>query len=432
MPRLRVLISSHEFSPEQGSECAVGWNIATLLAQYHDVTVLCADGPPLDPGRYRKALTRYWKRYGALDGLRVVFVSQPLMTLRYASINRRLMRLTGNVGWQILYYMGLDGWHRAAFQTACRIGFDTFDVVHQLTPISFLRPGYLWKAPLPFFWGPVGGMYKVPGAFARSAGARSYLFESLRSANIDRQIRFYGVFKHAVQRASKVWTITRDEDRIVRMIGGAKTQPMIDSAPPADITGHVRQFDGRRPLRLCWSGRLESRKALPYLLYALAGLGQRQRVVLDILGEGPEMKRWKALSRRLSLKQVRWHGRLPFKEALETVGQADVLVHTSFREGTPMVVQEALGWGLPVICHDACGMAVAVTDACGIKVPFVSPGHSIRGFREAVSRFLQSPCLVEKFSQGALCRAAQLSWNAKVRQIAQTYGNFVPAHRQSP
>jgi hypothetical protein len=38
MKRLRVLISSHEFSPEQGSECAVGWNIATRMAAYHDVT----------------------------------------------------------------------------------------------------------------------------------------------------------------------------------------------------------------------------------------------------------------------------------------------------------------------------------------------------------------------------------------------------------
>jgi hypothetical protein len=29
LSRLRVLVSSHEFSPDQGSECAVGWNIVT-------------------------------------------------------------------------------------------------------------------------------------------------------------------------------------------------------------------------------------------------------------------------------------------------------------------------------------------------------------------------------------------------------------------
>ena len=44
MIRLKVLIVAHEFSPEQGSECAVGWNYVTRIAEYHDVTVIYASG----------------------------------------------------------------------------------------------------------------------------------------------------------------------------------------------------------------------------------------------------------------------------------------------------------------------------------------------------------------------------------------------------
>jgi hypothetical protein len=87
MRRLRVLISSHQFSPYQGSECAVGWNIGTRMAAFHDVTLLCASGPPGGPDAYRNAVSDYVEKHGAIPGLRVVFVEQPPATLRYARMN---------------------------------------------------------------------------------------------------------------------------------------------------------------------------------------------------------------------------------------------------------------------------------------------------------------------------------------------------------
>jgi glycosyltransferase involved in cell wall biosynthesis len=66
-------------------------------------------------------------------------------------------------------------------------------------------------------------------------------------------------------------------------------------------------------------------------------------------------------------------------------------------------------------------MAVAVDDTCGIKIPLVDPERSIRGFRDALERFLLHPELVEQLSRGALRRAAEMSWDAKVREIAEAY-----------
>ncbi len=89
-----------------------------------------------------------------------------------------------------------------------------------------------------------------------------------------------------------------------------------------------------------------------------------------------------------------------------------------------MVVLEALGWGLPVICHDACGMAVAVDTDCGIKVQFESPARSIEGFRDAIERIFRKPGEVERLSKGALQRAAKLSWDAKAFEMAETYSSL--------
>jgi glycosyltransferase involved in cell wall biosynthesis len=421
MQRLNVLIASHEFSPEQGSECAVGWNIATKLTKYHDVTVLCADGPALFPEIYRQAVVRYFKRHGHVSGLKVVYVKQPPATQRYARINRKLMKATNNIGWQLLYYIGIDSWHKAALKKAHYLGLHNFDVTHQLTPISFLRPGYLWKTGLPFFWGPLGGMYKVPHKFARSGGVVSLAFESLRSVNIERQVRFSSNFKNAVRKAIKIWVITEDERRVISKISGAKSEMMIDTAPPPDINGHIRRHDCTKPLKLCWSGRMESRKALPILFHAITRLNQRNNVMLDILGDGPELSRWKTVARRLSLTNIKWHGRLPYTQALEIMGQSDLFVHTSFREAASMVLLEAMGWGMPVICHDTCGMATAVNHSCGIKVPFSSPQMSIRGFQDAINAFLYKPGLLEYCSRGALRRVKELSWDAKAEHIARAY-----------
>lgn len=420
MNRLRVLISSHEFSPEQGSECAVGWNIVTRMASYHDVTVLCADGPALYPNSYRDAVSRHFDQHGEIPGLKVVYVEQPPNTLRYARLNRMLMALTRGIGWQPMYYMGLDVWHRAAFTKAVKLGLGNFDLAHQLTPISFLKPGYLWTTDLPFFWGPVGGMFKVPKSFARYGGVKSMLFETIRSANIEQRVSTSS-FNDTVRKAKLIWTVTEDERFVVNALAQGKASPMIDTAPPEGIIGRVRRYDEKMPLRFCWSGKHEPRKAFPLLLHALASLPERKEVLLDVLGEGPETNRWQGIAGKLSLKGITWHGRLPYHQALKTMEKADVFVHTSFREAASMVVLEALGWGMPVICHDACGMAVAVDETCGIKVPLVSPERSIQGFRDAIARLFRNPELVERLSEGALRRASHLSWDAKVKEIAEAY-----------
>lgn len=398
----------------------MGWNIVTRLAAFHDVTVLCADGPALWQNSYRNAVERYFSLNGEIAGLKVVYVEQPPETLRYARINRNLMKLTTGIGWQPLYYLGLGEWHKAAFQKASALGLENFDVVHQLTPISFLRPGYLWISGKPFFWGPLGGMYKVPVSFARSGGIKSLMLESVRSFNIDRQVRTDS-FKRIVQKAKRIWTVTEDERRIVDSIVVGKTVPMVDTSPPANISGRVRQYDEREPLRLCWSGGHEPRKALPLLLHTIAALPERQKVFLDVLGQGPESQKWKETANKLGLKNIRWHGRLPYHEALNAMDKANVFIHTSYREAASMVVLEALGWGMPVICHDACGMAVAVNSTCGIKVPFINPERSIEGFRQAIEQLLHNPLRVEQLSRGALRRASELSWDAKAEEIAETY-----------
>jgi len=420
LKRLRVLISSHEFSPYQGSECAVGWNIATRLAAYHDVTVLCADGPAGHRDAYRNAVSHYFDTHGRIPGLNVVFVTQPGTTIRLARANRLAMQTTGGIGWQVLYYIGLDAWHKAAFDVARRLGLSSFDVVHQLTPISFRRPGFFFKSGRPFFWGPVGGMSHVPVALARSGGWKSHVFEKLRSLSIEKDSQSQRL-REVVSSAARIWAVTGEECRIMNEISPGKAVTMIDAAPPSHLKGYVRTFVGDKPLRLCFSGEHMVHKALPLLLHALAQLPKREAVHLTVLGDGPERRKWMTLASVLGLRNISWEGRLSYEDALQAMGKCDVLVHPSFREATSMVILEALGLGMPVICHDAYGMKIAVNETCGITVPFENASRSVVGFRDAIVSLLDKPESVGQLSEGALRRAVALSWDVKAQEIATAY-----------
>ena len=71
MKRLKVLISAHELSPVQGSECAEGWNIVTRLAEYHDVTVIYAKGSQFSPNDYELAVEAWLSESGNLQNVPV-------------------------------------------------------------------------------------------------------------------------------------------------------------------------------------------------------------------------------------------------------------------------------------------------------------------------------------------------------------------------
>lgn len=423
--RLRVLVAAHEFSPVQGSECAVGWNIVTRLAQYHDVTLLCASGSQVAPHSYRDAFESFVSKNGPIQGLKVIFVDQPTLSRFLTRINKCLTGVSDGTGLKLLFRWALKAWNRACAQTAREIGIRNFDIVHHLNPLGFWGVGKLWSDANIFCWGPVGGTCTIPFRYAPLLGWRSATMELMRSI----QITCSGMaFKRVLKNTDAVWAVSSAErDTIVRLSGKVPIQ-MTETGSLASDLCRQRHFDPRRPLLLCWSGRHIRLKALPILLHAVASSKCREHFRVLVLGGGPETTNWKRLASILGIaSQVSWLGNVPHADALREMQRADVLVHTSLREGTPHVVLEALAMGMPVVCHDACGMGSVVNSCCGIKVGLSSPEQSIAGFREAIERFWLSPSPLEELSLGASKKASELTWDQKAKEISDTYSSLVSA-----
>lgn len=409
--RFRVLLSAFSIAPNQGSEAGVGWNTAIRLAEHHDVTVLCGD---LGAGRTtEKAILEHFRVNGAIHGLSICYVAP-------SAVTRALYWLCGRPGLGLLYYSAYHSWQRDAYRIASALLKQTpYDIIHQLTFASFREPGYLWRLRPQFFWGPIGGASSPPLRMVLRGGAR---LVARHIANV-LQKRLSRRSAMAARKAVITWVSTEEDARLLRNWGARVRQQF--EVGTSNIRANARVRTPGSPFRLVWSGLHIRRKALPLALCAMARLPQEFDIHLHIVGSGPETQKCQALARHLQIDRlVTWHGRLDQKDAVGIMEGVHALLHTSISEGTPAVILEALAAGLPVVCHDICGMHLAVTDECGIRVPLRNRQKSIEWFAEALLR-LRDVAYYNRLSEGALQRADELTWDNKVAQMSSEYATVI-------
>jgi glycosyltransferase involved in cell wall biosynthesis len=415
--RRRILLSAYAVSPIRGSEPSVGWNISTRLAKFHDVTVLCSPNVPPGTEDFRGEIRTFLSEHGAIDGLDFHFVEPPLLSYLLQRESLLLRRS--------LYYTGYRAWQRAAFVQARNLNAErSFDLVHHLNIIGYREPGYLWRLPIPFVWGPIAGAADIPASFFSIMSPRERSLARLRNTLNSWTKKSSKRCRLAAARAAKVWVVGAAEREMVSAWGKAST-PMIETGT-AHTGSRPKTRDRSRPLRIAWSGQHVGLKALPLLLEAIGGLTSSVWLELIVLGDGPEKQRWVAQAQRLGLAgRARWLGWVPREVALKEVAAADIFAFTSVKEATSNAILEALSLGLPVVCHDACGMGIAVTSDSGIKVALRDPPTSVAGFAEAIRNLSSDDLLFARLSAGALARAAELSWDRKALEIASTYEDII-------
>lgn len=421
--RLRVLLSAFAISPEKGSESAVGWEFARRLAQHHDVTVLYGDLTADTPS---KTSLEAWMRTHPEQAplLRMVYIpSSPRMQL--------LEKLHSKPALRSLFYAGYRLWQKQALTVAKQLhAQEPFDLVHQLTFATYREPGYLWELDIPFFWGPFSGGNILPLLYLPILGLRGSVEALGRWALQRLTLWTHPRIRKAAQRASHLWCVTSKERQIL-LPYSTRTSLMMEFGTFARNTS-IRTRNPAQPLELIWSGVHVPRKALPLLIEAVAALNpDPAELRIHILGAGygkaKETQHAKALAEKLNVAHhFVWLGELPRTQALEQMDRAHALIHTSLLEATSTVVLEALASGLPVLCHDCCGMSTAVTAECGIKVPMKGVETSIQGFAAAMERLLQTPGLVEILSRGAIKRSLALGWDHKIAIVGQAYAQSVP------
>ena len=137
-----------------------------------------------------------------------------------------------------------------------------------------------------------------------------------------------------------------------------------------------------RGRNILFVGRFDRVKGVPVLLEAFEILAdQNPNLHLHLVGDGPERSELESIVHEKGLDgRVTFYGYQSQAQLSEHFAEADVFVMTSFAEGVPVALMEAMAFGVPVVAPRITGIPELVTDG--------------------VSGFLTTPsdvdCLLEK------------------------------------
>lgn len=150
------------------------------------------------------------------------------------------------------------------------------------------------------------------------------------------------------------------------------------------------QRDTERQFRLLSVGRLSPPKGYPILVEAVARLRERGRnVALTLVGEGPErgaLEQWIAL-RKLQ-DYVRLAGACNHDGLAAYYDASDAFVMSSFLEGVPVVLMEAMAMELPCVATSITGIPELIEDNVeGLLVPPADAG----AIADAVEKLMDDP-----------------------------------------
>lgn len=118
-------------------------------------------------------------------------------------------------------------------------------------------------------------------------------------------------------------------------------------------------------------GRLNQEKRIDLAIKAFRKISKESKdIILVIIGEGPKREYLKSLASKLKLSdKIIFIGEIDNRNIPYYLNAADIFLLSSDREGSPLVLKEAIACGLPVIATNVGDVNEIINDRIGIIIP---------------------------------------------------------------
>jgi glycosyltransferase involved in cell wall biosynthesis len=182
----------------------------------------------------------------------------------------------------------------------------------------------------------------------------------------------------------------------------------------------VSNLPGSEP-RILMVSRLTEGKGFDVLFNAIERLDATEFTLL-IAGDGPLESYLESQIEERGLEETVYL--LGYRDDIPSVmASSDMLVLPSFREGTPLVIIEAMASGLPVVATNVAGIPEQVES--GTNGFLVEPGDS-KSLATAIERLLTSSELRESWGTAGQRRADRFSIERMLSDYESMYRELVP------
>ena len=414
MKKLRVLIIAEAANPEWTSVPLIGWKMTQALAEVADVHFVTHL-------RNRDAIVKQ----GLVEGRDFTAINNERVT---GPLARLVLLLGGRSGkgwttrtaiWTLGYYsFEIELWR----QFSDRLKRGEFDIVHRVTPLSPTSPSILARKlariGVPFVIGPLNGGVPWPKHFKNVQYAeREWL------SHVRKLFKLLPGYRRTRKYSSAI--IVGSEFTLSEMPRWSASKCVYIPENAVDLASvEGAKYDPPQlPLKAAFVGRLVPYKGADIMIEAASEFVKKGQLRLHVVGDGPQMQELVRLVDRLKLAAcVTFHGWLSHVEAQALLRTCDVMILPSIREFGGGVVIEAMAQGVTPIVADYGGPSELVDASTGIKVAFEDRASLINGVRDAIRHVVESPDLLPVLGRAAREKvAANLTWQAKARQILEVY-----------
>lgn len=390
---MKILLSSFQCVPDEGSELGNGWHWARALTDCgNDVTVLT------QPSHIIRA--------AAPPDIEFLYAGAP------ESPFRRFSSLVGTAD----YYLR---WQNAALKYA-EMRAQQYDVVHHVSWGSLHLGSMLWRLRAPLVYGPIGGGQTAPRNYWRYFG-RGWPLETLRTASTGPLLKLNSRSRETIRNSAVILVTNSATATTCQCLGAADIRYMLAEGLPPDWLVRRRA----RPTGISvvlWVGRLLPRKAPALALQAFAELRRAMPARLVVAGDGPLSGQLRAMVERLGLtRDVQLLGRVPWGDIKSLYDSASVFLFTSLRDSSGSQFLEALGRGLPAVALNHHGIGDIDPGPAALKVPLPQRPHELPGQLASALQSILCDREWECRSAAGVNWAAQNTWPMKAAAATQIY-----------
>lgn len=309
-----------------------------------------------------------------------------------------------------------------------------FDLVHRITPLSPTIPSPLAKrcaqAGVPFVLGPLNGGLPWPKGFE---GARWREREWLSYARWAH--RLFPSYWSTLRRASAIVVGSQATwSQLPRAYRRKSVYIPENGIDRARVSSDQPREEASDPPRIVFIGRLVPYKGMDILIRACASLLSDGRARLEVIGNGPEMERLRAIAASEGVAdKIEFTGWLEHREAQRRLGRCDIFAFPSIREFGGGVVLEAMALGLAPVVVDYGGPAELVTEHTGCAIPLGTREQLVERFRQRLTRLVEHPQEAKEMGRRARERVMRkFTWEAKAAQVLEVYRWVLGEREQKP
>lgn len=416
-----ILVLAYQLSPTKGSEYSVAWNYVIRMSKYNKLTVLYGVSG---------------EHLGDCDEMEEFAKSKGLPNVTLICVKPN--KLTNTLNWcnrhnflNYTFYFAYQTWQKQVYNMSKKlIQNEKFDLIHFVGPIGYREPGYLWKLDLPYMWGPIGGANKASCILLSKSPILAKSKFAFRNFANELQLKYLLRLKKTLTKTDLLLTATSENQKIFKTKFNKDSIYLPENSISTKIKLNTSKFRNYTNYHIISIGSLVAGKTVNILLEALILVKHKEKITVDIVGDGPERHVLEAFAKKHQLQSlINWHGQLPRQKAVELFNNAHVHIITSAKEGNPTTIWEAMSYGVPTISFDHCGMHDTICERCGIRIPIHNYNQCVSDLANEIDELLEHPKRFEELAYGVLECAQKFTWEEREKILLNCYNIAINNYR---